>query len=505
LLAIDVAASAATLRPAVASLESKQEPPTADELAALQPPADELRDRITALERTAKIEQPADIPPELKDGRDLLYRVAVLRVRRALADVEPVVADMEQHKDKLTPEEIQRLRGIVEEFSRLLRLARSAYRAVQAETTEDPSPVAQSARELLRRAEAMIPEEATVAEEPVDSPATQPLRRAFRFYGSLRGRMLADDDGVNVDGQTSRAGVRVEYPLFGNITALGRGEVGFNLRETTAALLKGGDPGRTDVTDESLLQPRLASIGLSAPRGRITYGKQWSAYYDVAVFSDQMPFLAGSGTGVYSAGTDGGVAGTGRADDALQYRDAVAEFKYTVQLQFRGNSENDAGLVDGYGVSVVWERNRKFSLGGAINAVLDGVSDPEIGEPIEDDRAIIFGSRYKTDLFYAAGTLSLFRNHEIDNNGEVFSGHGLELYGSYNWSKRIVIRAALSYLKPERAYAGDYDILAFTPGANYDLTDRIRLLLLLRIDASTNADGSPRDGDIATFSAFYNF
>jgi len=39
----------------------------------------------------------------------------------------------------------------------------------------------------------------------------------------------------------------------------------------------------------------------------------------------------------------------------------------------------------------------------------------------------------------------------------------------------------------------------------YTLTDAIRVVMLVRLDASTLSDGSNRNGDVLTGAVFYNF
>jgi predicted porin len=506
LLAIDVAASTARLLPQVERLESSPELPTMAELEALAPAVAELVDRLQTLKESLKIKSPEDFPPEMKQAGEVLHRADILMLRRANHDLLPAIVNFEKTENPLGPADIDRLRGIVEEMRPRIRAARNTRSTESGEAGEEPEPEVREARELVKRAEAMIPDESTVAEEPVDAPETQPLFRAFRFYGSLRLRALTDEaGGIEIDSKTTRVGVRAEHKLFKGVDGLARGEVAVNLLEQTERILLGGDPNRQDVTDETFFALRLASLGLALPRGRLTFGKQWSAYYDVAVFSDQMPYFAGAGTAVYNAGTDGGVAGTGRADAALQYRDAVDRFKFTVQAQMRNLTDNDAGLVDSYGASLVWDRNRIFSAGVSFNRVRDGVDNPTIEEPRAGDQAMIVGGRYRKAGLYAAATFSRFENHETDDLGRFFSGYGVELYAGYEWLERWTFRAALSYLTPESSHPGEFEILAVVPGVTYTLTDAIRIVILVRLDASTLSDGSNRNGDILTGAVFYNF
>jgi predicted porin len=362
-----------------------------------------------------------------------------------------------------------------------------------------------AARDLLDRVQALVPEQAAAPEEQRDSPETLPVIRAFRFYGSLRARMFVNPGGeLSFDGQTSRIGVRAEYPLSKKIKGFARGELGFNFFDATQRIF-GGDPGRTDEDNDSLFTLRLAFIGVETTRGRISFGKQWSAYYDVAVFSDQMPFLAAQGTGVFNAGTDGGVSGTGRADNALQYRHSIGGYKFTAQVQIRNLTDNSQPFADTWSLSAARQWNKQIYVGAAYNDVRDGVPEPAADQPKEGDRSFIVGARYEKDRLYAAGTMTLFRQHEKDDLERFFDGLGLELYCDYTWWEKLRARAALSYLEPESDHPGEFSILAITAGASYDFTKRIRGYLLARIDFSKLSDGSSADRDTLNLSVFYTF
>jgi predicted porin len=470
----------------------------------------QLQDKIDTLEKSVKAESPEDLPPQLVEGRDLLRRAALLELARSVADVRPIVKEMEGREEPLTPEEVSRLLTLPPQLRPEIRAARGPKKVEAVDGEVALPPAVAEAQDLLKRIEALTPETTATAEESRDSPDTRPVARIFRFYGSLRARMLVKKDGgVEFDGQTSRIGVRSEYEFnetaLGNIGVFARAELGFNFLETTQRLISGGDSGGGDADNESLFFPRLIFLGVDARTGRLSFGKQWSAYYDVAVFSDQMPFLAGAGTAAFPAGTDGGVSGTGRADQALQYRHPLGGYKLTAQLQFRDLTKNSTGVIDTFGASATHQWNERIYLGAAFNVVLDGVAEPKIGEPKEGDNAVIIGSRYTADKLYAAGTLSRFHNHETDDQGRHFSGFGLELYTDYQWTKRLKLRGAMSYVKPDSAYPGEYEILTLTPGINIELIRRLVLVVLARFDGSTLSDGSNRDAGLFTTSVFYNF
>jgi predicted porin len=510
LLALDVGRTVRVLLPEIEKLEAKSEPPSIAELESLRPEVVELQDKVDTLEKSVKAETPDGPPPQLVEGRDLLRRAALLDLARSVADLRPIVEASEAREDPLTPEDLARLLAIPPELRPKIRAARSPRKAEAEGVEEAVAPAIAEAQDLLKRVQTLTPETTATAEESRDSPDTRPVARIFRFYGSLRARMLVKQEGgVEFDGQTSRIGVRAEYEFtetkLGKIGTFARAELGFNFLETTQRLISGGDSGGGNAENEALFFPRLFFVGVDAQTGRLSFGKQWSAYYDVAVFSDQMPFLAGSGTVAFPAGSDGGVSGTGRADQALQYRHPFGGYKVTAQLQFRNLTKNSTGVVDTFGASATHQWNERIYLGAAFNVVLDGVAEPKIDEPKEGDNAVIIGSRYTAEKLYAAGTLSHFHNHETDDQGRHFSGFGLELYTDYQWTKRLKLRGAMSYVKPDSAYPGEYEILTLTPGINIHLIRRLTLIVLARIDGSTLSDGSSRDAGLFTTSVFYNF
>jgi hypothetical protein len=68
-----------------------------------------------------------------------------------------------------------------------------------------------------------------------------------------------------------------------------------------------------------------------------------------------------------------------------------------------------------------------------------------------------------------------------------------------------MLRLAVSSLNPDSDYPGSYRVLSFVSGASYDLTEKVRLLLLTRYDRSKLADASDRGQSTLSLSVFYNF
>ena len=191
------------------------------------------------------------------------------------------------------------------------------------------------------------------------------LPRALNIdsYGSLRALTLWDVRGHSeVSNNSSRIGIRGEKPLIGPFVAFGRYETGINLvANDRTILLTGGDPGTPIGQGSQAIFSRLGFVGVKTPIGDFSWGKQWAPYYDIAEFSDQLVVFSGLASGAFGAGTDGGLAGTGRAERALLYRETWGPFAVGLQVQDRTLTANDRHWADTFSGSLIYGR---FLQGG---------------------------------------------------------------------------------------------------------------------------------------------
>jgi hypothetical protein len=222
------------------------------------------------------------------------------------------------------------------------------------------------------------------------------------------------------------------------------------------------------------------------------------------VFTDQLPYLGARGTGVYNAGTDGGASGTGRASESLQYRGAIQPFKYTVQIQARNETSNDRGLIDTYGFSLSMRRS-DVDFGIAFQKVLDGVAEPQKGEPKDGDQAAIIGVRYDKDAWYAALTLTSFRRHETDDLGIFYSGIGAAFYADRDLGQRWNVSLDIGYLQPNSRYTGEFLVRQFILGMNCDLTSWFRLWAMGKLDTGRRSDGTRGPAGTLILAGHFDF
>ena len=345
-----------------------------------------------------------------------------------------------------------------------------------------------------------------VPEERRDDPLLTTMLRSFDLYGSLRLRAFTGVEGeTELDENTSRIGIRGGDDIGEAWEFFGRGEWGINVLTGTTRLFAGGDPGAKEGEENRALPLRLLFVGLDGPQGRVSFGKQWAVFYDVGVFTDQLPYFGGTAQGTYAANTDGGVSGTGRADMALQYRFSYEPVKFGVQAQIRNDTDNNRTFADTYGASAIYQSKFGLSLGVAFNRVEDGVPDPKEGQAKLGDQAAIVGARWSNDDYYFAATYASFENHEIDDQDRFFSGEGFELYAETALSGRLGGAATWNYQRPDDDHPGDYRLNFLTAGLGYTLGEHWKFYALYRFDKSTLSDGTDRNDDSLGVSVFYNF
>lgn len=280
-------------------------------------------------------------------------------------------------------------------------------------------------------------------------------------YGSLRATLGVQEGGTWVIvNNASRLGLKLTAPLGGSFKALGGYEAGINLVEQNPSYsFSGGDDNPAVGEGSQALTTRLGYLGVQGAFGSLTMGKQWSVYYDIGDWTDRFNQVGGEAQGSYNAGTDGGISGTGRAENALIYRaPALGPVELGFQVQLRQRTAADVSGADTWGASVRWAITPRLSLGGAVNVVNDGVADPGLLEPKEGDRAALLGVKFQDgDQWTLALTVSKSEAHEVDDAGTYFDAVGAELYGAYRVRPGWIAYAGLNDLRPTGdAYAGQY-------------------------------------------------
>ncbi len=138
----------------------------------------------------------------------------------------------------------------------------------------------------------------------------------FEPYGSIRTHFAAFHSDAEVQDNATRFGIN--FATRGKVKVIAGVEWGVNLvRSETQFNLSGAGPsdqfGELNTTTAPVFTARIGFAGVDiGPLGTVRVGKMYAPHYDVAGYTtDRFNVFGGQGTFAYTAGTDGGITGTG--------------------------------------------------------------------------------------------------------------------------------------------------------------------------------------------------
>jgi predicted porin len=418
---------------------------------------------------------------------------------------QPAVAPAEPLQQLVADQE-RRLKALESQVAAL----QATIQALRSQAGLAPPPDVPA--EVLRAAEEApavthaVSGESLAQIDPKPPEADLPVARPIQAYGSLRLASVVNTDGVSdIRNNSSRVGLRGEKALGPGLTAFARLELGVNLVANDRTILETGDPGAPIGQGSQAFSSRLGFIGLATRAGSVSWGKQWSPYYDVAEFTDQLQLFGGAASGAFGAGTDGGLAGTGRAERSVQYRKRVGLVSIGMQVQNRATSPNDQGWLDTWGGAVVVGQREGFAAAAAYNEVRDGVANPNPNQSQLGDKAALFGVRYRSGSWYGAATFSILTQHEVDDRGRRFDGHGLELALVRDFGSRVWLEVGFNDLQPDSDHPGQFRVRFGLANVVYQFGDASRVFAGVKVDGGRASDGTPRPRAVFAGGLRYNF
>jgi predicted porin len=282
----------------------------------------------------------------------------------------------------------------------------------------------------------------------------------FEPYGRLRGHVAWFDDDVEVQDNSSFLGLRFStrgaVRFFAETewrVTLVRGGQQFNADASTGG---GTFPNRDDPQKDQVFGVRLGNVGVDfGPGGRVTIGKQWAVHTDVTLYTtDQFTVFGSQASATYTAGSDGGFLGTGRADQVVTYRNTIfkvlriggqAQFKSAVTSETLDGAGASAQLtlLPGVRVGAAYTRTRFaedtktaiVGLGGDAEYIAAGARinwkvmeaaavyvEQDNGDLVDVTRS---DGSVESVAFDARGVEALLR----------FNAPGFSVYGGYNYYK----------------------------------------------------------------------
>jgi len=331
-------------------------------------------------------------------------------------------------------------------------------------------------------------------------------------YGSFRFRVGTSQlDAFEVGDFLSRIGLegKASIDKKSNYFAITKVEFGLNLVNRDDNVHISTDPGHSVTASvNSAFYSRIAYGGLSTPYGDILAGKNWGIYYDITSVVDYMNHFGGDAIGSWNAGTDGGVSGTGRAENVLQYRLNKGKFFFGAQTQLRKVSYNDKKFADTYGLGIKYKTD-VFSVGMAYNEVLDGVPEDsiQVGQAIEGDKIAAFAVSYSKKQLLLSAVVTQFYNHEKTDLGKYYSGNGFEFHAGYflNKNKTWLMQASYNLMLSTDELTRDYQMSFISSEIVYEFKKNSILFVTYKYDLGVDTDQSRYYNSVLLLGFHYSF
>jgi predicted porin len=343
-------------------------------------------------------------------------------------------------------------------------------------------------------------------EQAVDQPREFEDRpNGLKPYASARVRYRVEDREQVWGDAGSRFGVEALYQFRPGVWLVGRAEAGVHLLDALDQLLSPGGQSGTRQQGQSVFT-RLLYAGVESGNTAVTFGKNWSPYYQVAKFTDLFQGAGGSASGTYNARTDGGSTGTGRADTALQGRFLITPpaswlglrpFQLNLQAQYDEPVPGVPGAAYGaaIGASAIADWWPGYTVGLAYNRAFIGDRDAAAlhAAGIDGDaQALLIGARRLSGRWNLAATVNRLLNHETTEQRIYFDGWGAELYAQYQLTSRVFLVGGGNWLRPDRTQtqAGKYAIRYSQLEVRYTFRDFSRMVYAsVRLDDGRTTDG----------------
>jgi len=391
------------------------------------------------------------------------------------------------------------------EIDALRRLLADAGRRIDALESAAPAPEASTL--------AAVPA-AAVAEGggagPVvmadDRPAgPSPTKPSLDWYGSLRVRAgIASNGQTEIADRFSRLGLNGRVPLADGYAFFGQLELGVNVVNQNPEIVVSGDSGMAYGEGSEAVKSRIGRVGVETPFGTFSWGKQYSPYYDVAGLTDMFFTFGSEASGAFGT-DDGGISGTGRSEQAFQYRHRFGPVHVGVQVQNRTWTDENASFADTYGFMAGLDVTSSLTVAAAFNQVRDGVDKPKLNQPKRGDQAFIVGGRWSHGPFQVAADYAASLNHEVDDQDVYFNGRGVELYSQYDVGPKWSFGGGFNYLWSAGGHPGEYRRLNGLGSVTFHFNQTLDVNAEIKIEGSRATDGSALRHSILAWGVNYNF
>ena len=344
-------------------------------------------------------------------------------------------------------------------------------------------------------------------------------KTTFNFTGNLAVYYLKNSETQEVNDGFSRYVFDLSHNMKDDWKAIAKLEWGVQLSNTDNKIVVNNNGLTSTGPADEAIWLRQGFVGFEHnDYGRFTLGKQWGVSYDVGGVTDWFEIFGGAAQGTYNFGTDGGFSGSGRAEQAFQYRLNYENIRFAAQYLA---SDEQLGVVgengksydailnfsDSYGLSVTYDAPMEIGLGFAYNkAELSLGANGESSDKIDDEliSAYITYRQHNNDGLHVALVYTDMSNHDYNDVGQVMSkARGIELFSEYRFENDISVilgyisledQSSQNNIGSDGTYHKEYAILS----AKYHWDEDFYLFIESKIDNSHLSDQSTSLDEDAT-------
>ncbi|WP_299494222.1 porin [uncultured Shewanella sp.] len=310
-------------------------------------------------------------------------------------------------------------------------------------------------------------------------------KNAVGIGGWIDAKVITTQGETDVSNGSTRINFNFTRQLTHDWKAFSKLEWAVNMVGNTSVAYDDSN-GLTSSSSEFLTN-RLGYVGLSNDTyGSVAIGKQWGVWYDVVYNTNLLGWDGNtSGTYTYNA-ADGSVNGTGRADKAVQYRNAFGDFSFALQGQLKQDTYTTNTTTDNsslfvtsqsvqqldyyntYGISMTYQVTNNFVLTaggnrGEFDAWTGDVGSSSANWTKNSYTDSIYGAgatygSWNGEGFYAAANVNQQKYHDTDPAGRLIpEAVGLESLFSYKFENGLRPLIAYNVLKADSSYGDDYN------------------------------------------------
>ncbi|RHW74991.1 porin [Colwellia sp. RSH04] len=343
-------------------------------------------------------------------------------------------------------------------------------------------------------------------------------KSTFDLEGNLSIYYLRNKDFEEVNDGFSRFYFDFSHKMKDDWQAIAKIEWGIQLSNTDDKIIvnHNGLTSTGPATDNLWL--RQGYVGFNHDNyGQLTLGKQWGVSYDVGGVTDWFEIFGAEASGTYNFGTDGGFSGSGRAEQALQYRYNFQNVSFGAQylasedeLHTTGENGEELSAVlnfsNSFGFSVIYQAPYDIGLGLAYNKAKIKLSANGQSTNAVDDELITVHVTYKTFDnigLHIAAVYTDMKYHDINDVGKIMSkSSGIELLTSYRFENDISVILGYNSLKDNSTGAigsdGTFHKQYYIVSAKYHWDENFYLYVESKIDDSTLSENTTSLAEDAT-------